>query len=55
MRGNSVVVIVSASIIGHNGEFGEHCRAVATQIVNYIDIFDSNVTGIEQSMAELVL
>ena len=48
-----VVVIVSASIIGHNGEFGEHCRSVVTHIVNYIDILDANVTGIEQAISEV--
>lgn len=42
-----------AIILGHHGEFGEPCHSVATQIVSYIDLLDSQVTGIIQSMKQV--
>lgn len=43
---------LQAIIIGHHGEFGEPCRSITTQIINYIDSLDANVTGIEQAINE---
>lgn len=41
-----------AIILGHHGEFGEPCHSVATQIVSYIDLLDSQVTGLIQLMKQ---
>lgn len=42
-----------AIILGHHGEFGEPCHSVATQIVSYIDLLDSQVTGMIQLMKQV--
>ena len=42
-----------AIILGHHGEFGEPCHSVATQIINYIDLLESQVTGLSQAMKQV--
>lgn len=43
---------IMAIILGHHGEFGEPCHTVATQIVSYIDVLESQVTGLSQLMKQ---
>ena len=42
-----------AIILGHHGEFGEPCHTVATQIIHYIDMLDSQTTGLVQLMKQV--
>lgn len=42
-----------AIILGHHGEFGEPCHSVATQIINMIDILESQTTNIVQLMSQI--
>jgi len=42
-----------AIILGHHGEFGESCHTVATQIIHYIDMLDSQTTGLVQLMKQV--
>lgn len=42
-----------AIIIGHHDEFGEPCHSVATQIIYYIDMLESQSTGLVQLMEQV--
>ena len=50
--GDEAYYQIMAIILGHHGEFGEPCHTVATQIISYIDVLESQVTGLSQLMRQ---
>lgn len=45
--------MIISIILGHHGENGEPCHSVPAQIVHLIDMLDSKVTGMLQSIKEV--